>query len=149
MFKGSGDYWRNYAADEVVCTIDTGVKEEVDQKTPSGYLTEPYSPDLWKQSWNNWVNNVGVRDNPHPDMYNGPSNRTLILYMLQLRRESGLPDLAPTEETRPYLEEAYKELDSVNKGSCFFLKRRSPLCFLSPMHYPDVREYQRNCRNDT
>lgn len=147
IFKGQGDYWRNHAADSVVCTVDTGVKDEVDKNKPSGYLLDPYSPELWNESWNIWINSVGVRNPTLPESYAGPSNRTIVLYMLQLRRENGLPDLTPSDKTKKYLEEAYESLSNTKKDSCFWLKRKSPVCFLSPADYPGELKYQRSCEN--
>ena len=42
MFKGPGDYSRNYEADDLICSIDIAIHEELAKRPPNGYLSQPY-----------------------------------------------------------------------------------------------------------
>lgn len=146
ILKGPEDYNRNYLADDLICSIDTEVVAERDKKLPSGWLTKPYSPDLWQTYWTDRVVTFLNGEDFAQSFkgYRGPTSRTLALYILQQRRELDFPDLLP----EPHVTELYAELDHNRTSSCARLGRPSPVCHLGAARYPGSPAFQRECHGN-
>jgi hypothetical protein len=140
LFAGPGDYNRNYHADDLICSIDVSIQEELDRKLPNGFLGQSYSPSLWNDYWNSRVQGLATVD-IHKDApgYVGPTGRSLMLYALLVRRDLHLPELAPSAETRAEVDSLYRELTQSSRKACDYLGRLSPSCLLSTQ-YPDSHE---------
>lgn len=129
--------------------VDKNVVAEKDKKLPSGWLTKDYSPKHWNEYWNRRVYYFLVKNHPtdNDQEYEGPSDRTVILYALQQRREAGLPDIVPELRNLPALPDLYAELDQMTMSSCEILGQPSPVCSLSSAQYPDAPQFQRECKD--
>ena len=149
MVAGPDDYNRHYLADELICSIDSSIHEELDRKSPNGYLTREFSIEIWSEYWNERVHTLSGA-NLHQDYsgYVGPSGRELLLYALGQRRRQRLPDLSASSETRPAVASLYAELGNSTTSVCAYLGGRDPQCSLSPAQYPgspDSRRLTRRC----
>ena len=147
VFKGPVDYHRNYMADDFICLVDEGVISERDKKLPNGWLTRPYDPEYWQVYWNGWMYQI-LKDALAETFegYRGPSEKTLVLYALQQRREAGLADIVLDPRNADKIPALYAELDDIGKSSCDILNWQSPVCDLSPAQYPGSPSFQRECK---
>ena len=137
-----------YLEQDLICSIDTSVANEVDRLLPSGFLTKPYSPDLWKTYWEGHLARFAKEDfsRERERGYAGPSGRVLALYLLSQRREAGLPDLVGSSKTDGLIAQLYDELHRGDQSSCAILKRNSPVCHHSPAQRTGSLTLQRHCR---
>jgi len=98
MAAGPGDYYRNYAADNMKRSIDGAIRDEVRKEPPGGFKTKPYSRHLWQNYWNELLAAyLGTPMNPH---YRGPSGDQFAAYIIRERQAAGLPPLILTPENR-------------------------------------------------
>jgi hypothetical protein len=149
-FLHDDDYfYRHYYADELICSIDTAIEDELRRKSPNGYLTKPYSEENWQTYWNDRIYTLGVKAEPLPATYRGPSTGQYAMYILQSRREFDLPELIPNERTTEFLSNAYQRLGSENRNSCEWLDWTSPTCQVSPAQHDPTFELNRGCQSDT
>jgi hypothetical protein len=147
LVAGPGDYNRNYHANDLICSIDVSIQEEVDRKLPNGFLGQPYSPSLWNDYWNARVQGL-VDADIHKDApgYVGPTGRRLMLYALLVRRDLHLPDLTASTETQVDVASLYQELSQSSRKACDYLEQPSPSCLLSTQYPdPEARRLTRRC----
>ena len=139
-----------YLESDLICSIDTSVADETDRLLPNGFLTKPYSPDLWQTYWKDRVTYLAQEDFSRERRwgYTGPSGRTLALYLLRRRKEDGMPDLTGANQNEQLIGELYSELHRRGQSSCEILERNSPVCQHSPAQRNGSLRLERQCRVD-
>ena len=74
--------------------IDEAVRAEIDKQSPGGYLTKPYSRQIWNEFWKRWIFHLrDLGQTPRQKAYRGPSGPEFIRYIHESRRLNGLPEL--------------------------------------------------------
>lgn len=149
LLHGDDYFWRHDATDLVICSIDTDIEDERNGKKPSGYLSQPLSPELWQDNWRHRIDYIGVQAKPLPETYRGPSNYQLAMYSLKSRREFGLPDVVPGGPSSEFIKRAYQTIDAEPRTACQWLNWRSPTCLVGPAGYSQPYEFSRGCKGDT
>ena len=94
--SGSDDFHRNYAAKYSKAAYDKYIIEEKNKEPAQGYRTKPYSPEQYVHLWNRIFTAILTTD--LPESYKGPTNLEWIEYIIEERRNAGLPELELTAE---------------------------------------------------
>ena len=110
MFKGPEDFQKNHFAGLMQRGIDGSIQDEVHERPPSGYLTKGYSRDVWDLYWNRRINTFSdfgknIREGSAREHYQGPTGEEFIQYIIEKRRERGLPEINIEERNKPIIEE--------------------------------------------
>ncbi|MEM7792236.1 MAG: hypothetical protein AAF546_12605 [Verrucomicrobiota bacterium] len=102
MTKGPEDYARNWYAKDLQDTYDRGIAGELAKAPPTGYATQPYHPDQWVKWWNDRI--YYLLEGDLPQGYVGPTQKEFFEYIIQKRREAGLPELEFNERTKAIIQ---------------------------------------------
>ena len=94
IFRGEESYNRNHYASSLKDSIDSAIEKEVNKEPPSGYLTKPYSREIWSEYWNSRIKHIyNLGAERTPKAYVGPSGPEFIKYIIECRAKAGLPPI--------------------------------------------------------
>ena len=98
VLKTDADYDRQYFAQDVKASIDSGIDVERRKGSPGGHLLEPYSQELWFRYWADRIDGFRKEGFAGIKHYRGPSGDWFADYIISERKKFGLPEI-PEKET--------------------------------------------------
>ena len=94
IFKGQESYNREHYASTLKESIDSAIAREIKKESPSGYLTEPYSREIWNDYWNSRIKHIYTLGTERTlKSYVGPKGPEFIKYIIETRQKAGLPPI--------------------------------------------------------
>ncbi len=106
VFKGPEDYYKNYHAKGLQQSIDDSITDEFMKQPPSGFLSKGYSREVWDLYWNRRINALyKFEEHSTREHYRGSTGEEFIRYIIEKRRERGLPEINIEERNKPIIEE--------------------------------------------
>lgn len=94
IFKGQESYNREHYASTLKKSIDSAIAREIKKESPNGYLTKPYSREIWDEYWNSRIKHIYTLGTERtPKGYVGQNGPGFIKYIIESRAKAGLPPI--------------------------------------------------------
>ena len=93
ILKTQADEERHYLAGDIKNGIDEEILSEQKKGLPQGYLTSPYSEEIWQKYWNDRIAILRTSGPEKLRHYSGPDGNWFADYIISERQKSGLPAL--------------------------------------------------------